>query len=65
MRIQYGTNKGKNYTEEEDRFLVNIEKVFIFLSFLTDSEIIKSVPTVFSVISLAFCIDSELLNFVV
>ena len=46
MRIQYGTNKGKNYTEEEDRFLVNIEKVFIFLSFLTDSEIIKSVSFV-------------------
>lgn len=23
LRIQYGTNKGKNYTEEEDRFLVN------------------------------------------
>ena len=22
LRIQYGTNKGKNYTEEEDRFLV-------------------------------------------
>jgi len=22
MRISYGTNKGKNYTEEEDRFLV-------------------------------------------
>jgi len=22
MRIQYGTNKGKNYTEEEDRFLI-------------------------------------------
>lgn len=24
LRIQYGTNKGKNYTEEEDRFLVRI-----------------------------------------
>lgn len=23
LRIAYGTNKGKNYTEEEDRFLVN------------------------------------------
>ena len=23
MRIAYGTNKGKNYTEEEDRFLVS------------------------------------------
>lgn len=22
LRLQYGTNKGKNYTEEEDRFLV-------------------------------------------
>ena len=22
LRIQYGTNKGKNYTEEEDRFLI-------------------------------------------
>lgn len=22
LRIAYGTNKGKNYTEEEDRFLV-------------------------------------------
>lgn len=22
LRISYGTNKGKNYTEEEDRFLV-------------------------------------------
>merc|ERR1712002_649442 len=22
LRVQYGTNKGKNYTEEEDRFLV-------------------------------------------
>jgi SLIDE len=22
LRINYGTNKGKNYTEEEDRFLV-------------------------------------------
>ncbi|VDK59401.1 unnamed protein product, partial [Anisakis simplex] len=22
LRIQYGTNKGKNYTEEEDRFMV-------------------------------------------
>ncbi len=22
LRIQYGTNKGKNYTEEEDRYLV-------------------------------------------
>jgi intergrase/recombinase len=23
LRIQYGTNKGKNYTEEEDRYLVH------------------------------------------
>lgn len=23
LRIAYGTNKGKNYTEEEDRFLVS------------------------------------------
>ena len=22
LRIQYGTNKGKNYTEEEDRYLI-------------------------------------------
>lgn len=22
LRISYGTNKGKNYTEEEDRFLI-------------------------------------------
>lgn len=22
LRIQYGTNKGKNYVEEEDRFLI-------------------------------------------
>ena len=22
LRIQYGTSKGKNYTEEEDRFLI-------------------------------------------
>lgn len=22
LRVQYGTNKGKNYTEEEDRFLI-------------------------------------------
>lgn len=22
LRLNYGTNKGKNYTEEEDRFLV-------------------------------------------
>lgn len=28
MRIAYGTNKGKNYTEEEDRFLVSM-KVFL------------------------------------
>ena len=26
MRIAYGTNKGKNYTEEEDRFLVSVTK---------------------------------------
>ena len=23
LKIQYGTNKGKNYTEDEDRFLVS------------------------------------------
>lgn len=26
LRIAYGTNKGKNYTEEEDRFLVSISR---------------------------------------
>ena len=31
MRIQYGTNKGKNYTEEEDRFLVAICTFFVTL----------------------------------
>lgn len=29
LHIVYGTNKGKNYTEEEDRFLVNHGFVFI------------------------------------
>ena len=24
LKIQYGTNKGKNYVEDEDRFLVSI-----------------------------------------
>lgn len=28
LHIVYGTNKGKNYTEEEDRFLVSTAKVF-------------------------------------
>jgi len=27
MRIAYGTNKGKNYTEEEDRFLVSVKNL--------------------------------------
>ena len=27
MRIAYGTNKGKNYTEEEDRFLVSVKSL--------------------------------------
>ena len=35
MRIQYGTNKGKNYTEEEDRFLVFITNIVLLLPTLS------------------------------
>lgn len=30
LHIVYGTNKGKNYTEEEDRFLVSVLRLEVF-----------------------------------
>lgn len=39
MRIAYGTNKGKNYTEEEDRFLVSVKNLLSMLCLIILKEV--------------------------
>ena len=43
MRIAYGTNKGKNYTEEEDRFLVSRNSILDQLNSHTIPDLCKQV----------------------